>query len=356
MRSALPENQALLPSDDGAPDATLACVVLAHADPTHLHRLVDALDPFPVFVHCDARTPDEVYDAMADGLPARARMMSRLRTGWARFENVEAEIEGYRLALETTDVTHVALLTGSDYPIASSVEIAELLAEHVGESFAYLHALPHPEWRAGGYGRLRYRHWAWNKRMLRLPVPRRLPTGVVFAGGSQLKVLARHHAQAVVDAYDQNPDLVAFWRRSWVADETFVASILKTPRFVPHWEDELVTTSLWFIGWDGRRRKSPPWLTTEAVPALLTRRTDPRIPTDHVFARKFTTGTTDDVLDVLDDRFALRGPARDELRRRMSAAAPAMSGPQVPSGPQGSSVPQDESVAPSVDLPTTGVR
>ena len=131
MRSALPENQALPPSDDGAPDASLACVVLAHADPTHLHRLVDALDPFPVFVHCDARTSDDAFAAMADGLPERASLMPRHRTGWARFENVEAEIEGYRLALETTDATHVALLTGSDYPIASSVEIAELLAENV---------------------------------------------------------------------------------------------------------------------------------------------------------------------------------------------------------------------------------
>ena len=57
-----------------------------------------------------------------------------------------------------------------------------------------------PGWgRNGGLDRLRYPHFAHRKRMIRIPVPRRLPADVVPAGGAQVKVLAREHAQAVVD-------------------------------------------------------------------------------------------------------------------------------------------------------------
>ena len=35
----------------------LAVVVLAHADPTHVRRLVSALAGLPIYLHCDAKTP-----------------------------------------------------------------------------------------------------------------------------------------------------------------------------------------------------------------------------------------------------------------------------------------------------------
>jgi hypothetical protein len=294
-----------------APQATLACVVLAHGDPTHLSRLVRALDPFPVFLHVDARTDDAVFTAMTDGLPDRARVLDRHRTGWARWENVVAEIEGYRAALAATDATHVALLTGTDYPLASSAEIVELLDRYRGVSFGIIDPLPHPEWGQNhGFSRLRYPHWAWRKHMIRVPVPRRFPDGVVLAGGSQLKVLARHHAEAVVRAYDSSPDLVRFWRRSWVADETFVPSVLSTPRFVADWDDASLRTTLWMIGWDGTRRKSPPWLTDEWHEQVMSRRSWDDQPVDHVFARKFSTATSTPLLDRIDAARAADAAAR----------------------------------------------
>ncbi|ROQ39580.1 core-2/I-Branching enzyme [Frondihabitans sp. PhB188] len=281
--------------------ALLACVILAHTDPQHVQRLVRALDPFPVFLHCDPSTPDDAFAEMTRGLAERAVVMPRIKTGWARWENVEAELQGYRAALATTDATHVAVLTGTDYPLASSDEISELLGEHAGTSFALIDPLPHPEWgRSGGFDRLRYRHWAWRKRMIRLPIPRRLPHGVTFAGGSQLKVLSREHAQAVLDAVDAHPELVGFWKRSWVADETFVPSILMTERFVPDWEQKHVRATLWWIGWDGTRRKSPPWLTHEHAERVLSRRSDAQQELPHFFARKFSTAESTPLLDALD--------------------------------------------------------
>jgi hypothetical protein len=302
--------------------AAPACIVLAHEDPVHVRRLVEALDPFPVFLHCDARTPESVFRAMTDGLPDRVRLLPRIRTGWAKWENVAAEVEGYRAALEHTDASHVAVLTGSDYPLAHPDEIRSLLEAHRDESFIATHPLPYAEWgRDGGAARIRYRHWAWRKQMLRLPVPRRVPRDVVFAGGSQLKVLARHHAAAVVDTVDRRPDLVRFWRRTWVADETFVPSVLSSPGLTPGFDAEHVPHGLWWIGWDGTARKSPPWLTTADAGRLLERRTAPDVELPHVFARKFSTELSSDLLDVVDAAFGLR------VRAGSSSSAPAVVAP-----------------------------
>jgi hypothetical protein len=294
--------------------AALACIVLAHEDPRHVRRLVEALDPFPVFLHCDARTPESVFRAMTDGLPERVRVLPRIRTGWAKWENVAAEVAGYRAALAGTDASHVAVLTGSDYPLANATEIQDLLEAHREESFIDARPLPHPAWgRDGGTSRIRFPHWAWRKHMLRVPLPRRVPRDVVFAGGSQLKVLARHHAEAVVEVVDSRPDLVRFWKRVWIADETFVPSVLRSPALVPDFAEEHVPHALWWIGWDGTAQKSPPWLGTADAGRLLERRTEPDAQPQHVFARKFSTEISSDLLDVIDATFDLRPEAVREV-------------------------------------------
>lgn len=284
----------------------LACVVLAHQDPQQVQRLVAALDPFPVFLHCDSRTPSDVYAAMVEGLPARCVVMPRIRTGWARWENVAAELAGYRAAIETTRATHVALLSGTDYPVAGPTEIRAALAALGPRSAAQVHPLPNPEWgRSGGFDRLRFRHWAVGKRMLRLPIPRRLPEDVVLAGGSQMKLLSRHHVEALLQATDQEPELMRFWRRSWVADETFVPSILSTPRFVPDWKDAHVPDKPWLIGWAPGRQKSPMWLVSEFAEGLETYRSKAAatgLPA--LFARKFSTDRSSGLLDAIDARIA----------------------------------------------------
>lgn len=238
---------------------------------------------------------------MVAALPGRCVLLDRLATGWAKFENVEAEIAGYRAALAGSDASHIALLTGTDYPLASTEEIQSVLSGLRGRSVANVFALPYSNWGAsGGFSRLRYRHWAYRKHMLRLPLARRLPSDVSFAGGSQLKVLSRDHAQAVVTAFDQHPDLVRFWRRSWVADETFIPSILNTARFVPNWPAEHVRAELWWIGWEDTPMKSPPWLTLHHQTSVLARRRDGDSALPCLFARKFTTGLSDELLDLID--------------------------------------------------------
>jgi hypothetical protein len=294
--------------------ASLACVVFAHQDPTQLHRLIDALDPFPVFLHVDARTPDDLFHEMTRDLPGRVRLLDRVATPWARWGIVHAEIEAYRRALAETDATHVALLTGADYPLATTDEISALLDDNRDHSFTAFVSLPHHAWRGGGFSRIRYPWLSWRKRSAPVPIPRRLPKDVALWGGSTHKVLARKHAEAVVRVADERKDLVRYWKPTWTPDETFIPSILNSPQFVPDWEDEHTETWLWWVGWEeNAASKSPPWITERNLGVLLSRRWAPDYeqPVPFMFARKFSSVESATVLDTIDAELLGRGPASD---------------------------------------------
>lgn len=304
------------------PTTALACVILAHTDPVQLRRLIDALDPFPVFLHCDPKTAPEVFAEMITDLPERVTILDRVETGWAKWGNVEAELVGYRAALEHTDATHIAVLTGTDYPLASTAEITAILTDYPDKSIVSVNPLPHSDWgRDGGFARLRYRHWAVGKRMLRLPIPRRLPRDVVPAGGPQMKILARKHAEIVVHAAETRPDLVEFWRRSWVADETFVPTILNTPGFAPHFADEHESASAWWVWWGERPSKSPTWLGLDFRDEILSgRKYGQDFP--RLFARKFSTAQSSELLDAIDaHRSRPRAPRVQAATPRRSSSA-----------------------------------
>lgn len=272
----------------------LAYVQLAHADPAHTRRLVAAVAPSPVVLHCDARTDDATYAAMIE--PPTVVPVPRRPTPWASAEAAFAGLDAIRTALRLPGWEHLIVLQGSDYPLRGNDDLATEIGRHRGRTVTASRPLPRPEWRGGGFGRLRYRHWVLGKRMLRLPVPRRLPAGLVPAGGSVNMVLAREHAALVVVLADRRPELARFWRRSWGADETFVQTLLHTALCEAGRTDEIDTASLWYTDWSGGG-KSPAWLTEDHLERLRSAATsDPPA----LFARKFATGRSGHLLDQID--------------------------------------------------------
>lgn len=291
----------------------LAAVILAHRDPTHVRRLIGALGDADVFVHCDARTDDGVFAAVAAGAPVGVRWLDRRPTPWAGWGIVEAELDGLRRAVAETAATHMAVLQGADYPLAPPAEIAGVLDRVGPRSVLPVRPLPYDAWgRGGGLPRLRYRHRAWRRHMLRLPVPRALPDDLRPAGGPALKVLSRAHAAAVVAVADARPDLVRFFRSVWAPDETFVPSLLASPDLVERVPGDVVDQNLWYLDWAGGGTKSPRWLTADRYDDLSAARhrdrDDPtRLPA--LFARKFSTERSAGLLDRIDqdrDRSTLR--------------------------------------------------
>ena len=91
-----------------------------------------------------------------------------------------------------------------------------------------------------------------------------------------------------------------------IADETFVGSVLSTPRFAPHWESEHLPLWLWYIGWGGGRQKSPPWLGIDDFDTLAACSTLAEGAVSLFFARKFSTAHSTDLLDAVDARLRRR--------------------------------------------------
>ena len=281
-----------------------AVVVVAHDKPRQLGRLVDALDPLPVFLHVDAGTDDQTFAAMTDALPDRVRLLPRLAAGWARFEVVEAELSGYRAALEQTAARHVVLATGADYPLVDVGRLVERLDATPDTSYAEVLPLPMAAWgRFGGFDRLALRNVVWRRHRLAWPVPRRIPRVLVPAGGAQTKILTRRHARLVLDVLDDRPDLLAFFRRCWTPDEVMIPTLLNSPAFGADWPGQgSAGPHPWFIDWGRGPAKNPRWLSLDDLPALQAEAGRDGVPA--LFARKFA-----------EDSDALCAAVDQELRR-----------------------------------------
>lgn len=310
----------------GRSAAEVAAIVMAHADPVHLERLVGALEDVPVFLHCDARAPRDVARQMAQGLPDRVVLCDRLATNRASWSLVEAELAALRRVLRTSGARHVALLSGADYPLVPMQELRDVLRDWDGHSLFRNVPLPFDLWntrvhRDGGLWRLRHRFVTrrgravmWRDVPLHWPLPRRLPPEVELRAASHWKIYARRHAQMLLHAVDTRPDLVRFWRSTHMPEESFAASVLGSRAI---FGSEAMPTCLaqpWYILWP-RSGSHPRWLRSDDFHRLRAARcappVDPRVALDvpgqhtlrhgKLFARKFSTTVDTDVLDLVDD-------------------------------------------------------
>lgn len=299
--------------------ANLAVVILAHDRPQNTHRLVAALDPFPVFLHVDAAAEDDMFAAMTRDLPSRAHVLPRVVTGWASAGLAVAELIGYRHALAHSDATHVALLSGSDYPLRSADAIRARLAANPGRSFVSFHDLPYRRWGVlRGYDRFLFRQRPWRRHRLINPLPRPWPRDIRPSGGSQMKVLSRPHAQRVVDVMRARGDLRRFFSTVWIPDEVLVASVLTSPDLNPGWARQVAPGETpWFIDWGRSTRQSPRWLGPQDFPAIAAAA---RRPDGALFARKFGPGSAQ-LLDRIDAELRSGAPAD-------AACEPVVDGPR----------------------------
>ena len=229
----------------------VAFLVLAHRGPAQLGRLTRRLldGSAEVFVHVDARSPDSVLSE----LPRAVRRLERIPTPWSRWGPVEATLRGLATVLGESAADHVTLLSGQDYPLRPTAEIAAFLARHEGCSFVAHWPMPSPLYGpGGGISRLRYWHSAIGGHRVRLPLRRRYPAGVRAYGGSAFMVLDRESARAVLDFTRARPDVARFHRHVWAVDEHYVQTALaNSPR-----AGALIDENLWHIEWAGARTRA----------------------------------------------------------------------------------------------------
>jgi hypothetical protein len=290
-------------------------VLVVHKLPTQVGRLVDAVSPCPVVVHVDARSSQQIWKGFQE-LAARrpqVQLIDRRRTGWASWGGVDALL----LALERSQslhCTHVVHMTGQDYPLRPVDEIASFLGQGPATSW-----IPHAKMPVaflsdsdGGLSRACQWNMAVRTRRVRVPVKRRPPEGVVFYYGQAQRVLSMGLVRQLLDQIDKRPELVKFFRRTWIPDELFIPSLAMSLPL----EGEVAGANLWFSDWEAGGRH-PKVFRTEDIDRLtaVAHGQAGELPggATKLFARKFDFEIDAKVVDVLDERLLGGGLARPVL-------------------------------------------
>ena len=288
--------------------AATCFVILAHADAPMVSRLVSALDGADIFIHCDAKTPAEVCDAMVPAGAEGVQMVQRRSTSLASWSLVEAELVSLDAALRQSKAEHIAIMSGSSYPLAGVEAIDAALAPYRGQMLAETNKLPFPDWNArwkadGGMWRFKSRFLTSGDTLITvagLPVPlwrQRIPASLVLHGGAQWKVYSRAHAKALLETLNSSAEQRRFWRHIFIPDESCAVSILKSPQLVGDLSERVVNRHVWLIDWPHMPadRAHPNWLTAADFDMLAAAARS----ADKLFARKVSSTETE-LLDRID--------------------------------------------------------
>jgi hypothetical protein len=272
-------------------------LIRAHTAPEQLARMVGRLDEGDVrfYVHVNALSDDETFAAMQAGLRGRDNVVwvPRVKCYWGGFSLLEATFSGIEAILASGDVPdHALLLSGQDYPLRSPTEIEAFLEARRDRNLLHHFRLPAEEWvvEGGGVNRLRYPHFERVRirtRLLRLPIPRRLPAGLEPHGGMAYWALTGSTLAEVMRFVAERPEILRAFRWTKIPDETFFQTVIMS--------GPLATTV------DNEEMHYHDWSAGSAHPAVLRVADLPKLrASDKLFARKFDAAVDSEILDLLD--------------------------------------------------------
>ena len=241
--------------------AKIAYILLCHKDPegviAQAQRLTAAGDF--IAVHFDARAAAKDFEAIRTALednPAVTFAAKRLRCGWGEWSLVQATINAVEAAVAAfPQATHFYMLSGDCMP-TKTAEYAHAFLERNEVDFIESVDFFASDWIKTGIkeDRLIYRHW-FNERTQKkrfytslkaqrqLGLTRKVPADIQMQIGSQWWCLRRRTMEWVLDFIRKRRDVMAFFRTTWIPDETFFQTIVR--HLVP--EHEISSRTLTFL-------------------------------------------------------------------------------------------------------------
>jgi hypothetical protein len=276
--------------------ARIAFILLCHKDPDAIIRQAESLTAVGDFIaiHFDARAPREQFERIREALKGNANVTfaRRIRCGWGEWSLVQATLNGLAAAVAAfPEASHFYMVSGDCMAIKSAAYAHAFLdaaeADYI-ESFDFFRS----DWIKTGIKaeRLEYRHWfneRTHKRLFyasldlqrRLGLTRRIPADLQVMIGSQWWCLRRATVEAVLDFIARRPDVVRFFRTTWIPDETFFQTLVR--HLVPEAEIRSRTpTFLMFTDYG-----MPVTFYNDHYDLLLSQ--------DYLFARKISPEATD---------------------------------------------------------------
>ncbi|GGL51886.1 DUF5928 domain-containing protein [Wenxinia marina] len=225
--------------------AQIAFILLCHKDPEAIVQQARQLTAVGdcISIHFDARARAADYDLIRAELAGNDNVTfakTRVRCGWGEWSLVQATLHAIEAALAAFPrATHFYMLSGDCMAIKSAAYAHRFLdADDVDyiESFDFYDS----DWIKTGIKeeRLIYRHF-FNERtqkdrfyrslrlQRRLGLRRRVPPDIAVQIGSQWWCLRRRTVEEVVAFTRARRDVVRFFRRTWIPDETFFQTLVR---------------------------------------------------------------------------------------------------------------------------------
>ncbi|MDX8351608.1 DUF5928 domain-containing protein [Cognatiyoonia sp. IB215182] len=243
--------------------AQIAYILLCHKNPEAIirqaKRLTAAGDYIAVHFDASARAEDyaTIRSALADD-PNVVFATKRAKCGWGEWSLVQATLYAVYAAVDAfPKATHFYMVSGDCMPIKSAGYAHRFLDAHdmdFVESFDFFDS----NWIKTGFReeRLIYRHF-FNERtqkrrfytalelQQKLKLTRPIPADLDIMIGSQWWCLRRHTIEAILAFIKERPDVIRFFRTTWIPDETFFQTF--TRHLVPGREiDSRTLTFLMF--------------------------------------------------------------------------------------------------------------
>ncbi|KFE36079.1 DUF5928 domain-containing protein [Thioclava atlantica] len=277
--------------------ARIAFILLTHKDPEGIIAQAERLTATGdyVAIHFDARAGQAQYHKLREALDPNPNVTfakKRIKCGWGEWSLVAATLEALRAAEAAFPrATHFYMLSGDCMQIKSA-EYAHALLD--AEEADYIESVDfhNSGWIKTGLkeDRLIYRHW-FNERtqprrfyasysaQKRLGLTREIPSDLQMMIGSQWWCLRRRTIEWLLDFIENRPDVMRFFRTTWIPDETFFQTLVR--HVVP--DREIRSRTLTFLVF-----------TDYGMPAnFYNDHYDFLLSQDYLFARKISPDATD---------------------------------------------------------------
>lgn len=282
----------------------LAYLILAHAEPNHLERLISTLreEWARFYVHVDKKSSMRAFEPMQT-LPQTCFIPDRVDACWGGYSLVQATLNLLAAARSGSPAPDwYALISGADYPIRSNRALYDFLQSSDREHISLIE-MPTPDGRKS-LARLERFHFEGSRSR---PMPKRVilnQTNLFLEkhykrdyrrvlgdikpyASSQWWVLSRAAVDYVLSFVEANPRLVRFYKHSVIPDEMFFHTILGNSPF-----SAKAARNLTYADWTKGLSRNPAPLTQEHVARFA----DPNFHLDDAegagrcfFARKFTS-------------------------------------------------------------------
>ena len=224
--------------------AQIAYILLCHKNVEAIVAQAEYLtaEGDAVAIHFDKNAPQAGYAELVKRLANNPNVTfaRRIRCGWGEWSLVEATLETLKSAVAAfPDAEHFYLISGDCMPIKSAEYIHSQLAasdQDFIESVDFFAS----DWIRTGFReeRLIYRHW-FNERsqawlfyasyylQSKLGITRSTPKDLRMMIGSQWWCLRRKTVTQILAFIKKRPDVVKFFRTTWIPDETFFQTLVR---------------------------------------------------------------------------------------------------------------------------------